>query len=112
MATIVATSLEAPCRARTSDFVATLWPLYLKFDEMTLNGVMSLTAWKYRVLSPYCLSCRFAAVPATNCMGCKGSRVQISALRPVFQSMPENPGGPVSGPMRLRWPFSAISAVP
>jgi hypothetical protein len=32
-------------------------------------------------------------------MGCKGSRVQISALRPVFQSRPKTPGGPVSGPI-------------
>src|SRR6516164_2251827 len=32
-------------------------------------------------------------------MGCKGSRVQISALRPAFQSMSEIPGGPMSGPI-------------
>lgn len=32
-------------------------------------------------------------------MGCKGSRVQISALRPVFQSIQKAAGGPRSGPI-------------
>ncbi len=44
-------------------------------------------------------------------MGCKGSRVQISALRPAFQSMPTTSGGLMSGHIPSRSPGAFSSGL-
>ena len=48
----------------------------------------------------HCRRCeRLQAVAGLNYMGCKGSRVQISALRPAFPRGSKISGGPMNGPI-------------
>jgi len=72
VATIVATSLEAPCRASVFVFVAILWPLYLKHGETTRNDVMHRKCLNFMHSTSHHGSYGFIAVQPCLAWGARG----------------------------------------
>src|ERR1700689_5654197 len=70
--TIEATSLEAPCRACTLEFVATLWPLYPDHGEMPRTASMIVEGYNYRPFRVYGLSCNFIEMHTKTAWGARG----------------------------------------
>src|ERR1700689_1380191 len=70
--TIEATSLDAPCRGRTLEFVATLWPLYPNQNEMPCTASMVVEGYNCRRFRVDGLSRDFMEMHVKTAWGARG----------------------------------------